>query len=89
MFFFIDNIDRAECDSIILLFKLVGNVLDFERITYILSFDNYRINKIFDNELSIDYQYLKKIIQMQIRVPEMDQNVLNDLFKRCLHNLLI
>ena len=36
-FVFIDNIDRTEKDNVILLFKLVGSILDFERITYVLS----------------------------------------------------
>ena len=87
--FFIDNIDRIESDNIILLFKLVGNILDFNRVTYVLSFDNKRIKKIFDNDLSIDYQYLKKVIQMQIRVPEVSRKALSKLFKKCLNNLLI
>ena len=53
-----------------------GNVFDFERVIYILSFDSDRVKKAFENDLGIDYQYLKKIIQMQIHVPEVDRNVL-------------
>jgi len=87
--FFIDNIDRAESDNIILLFKLVGNVLDFERVTYVLSFDSCRVNKIFEDNLSVDYQYLKKVIHMQIRVPEIGRNVFADFITTCIHNLLI
>jgi hypothetical protein len=87
--FFIDNIDRAESENIILLFKLVGNVFDFERVIYVLSFDNNRVKKILENNLNIDYQYLKKIIQMQIRVPEIDKNVFISLMTKCLNNLLI
>jgi uncharacterized membrane protein YoaT (DUF817 family) len=87
--FFIDNIDRIESGNIILLFKLVGNILDFNRVTYVLSYDNDRIRKIFDNDLNIDYKYLKKVIQMQIRVPEVNENALNNLFKKSLNNLLI
>lgn len=87
--FFIDNIDRIESDNIILLFKLVGNILDFNRVTYVLSFDNDRIRKIFNNDLNIDYKYLKKVIQMQIRVPEVNEKALNNLFKKSFNNLLI
>lgn len=87
--FFIDNIDRAESDNIIFLFKLVGNVLDFERVTYVLSFDDSRVKKIFDNKLEIDYEYLKKVIQMQILVPEIDINLKNNLLMTCLDNLLM
>ena len=87
--FFIDNIDRIESGNIILLFKLVGNILDFNRVTYVLSYDDDRIRKIFNNDLNIDYKYLKKVIQMQIRVPEVNENALNNLFKKSLNNLLI
>ncbi|QSB48934.1 KAP family P-loop NTPase fold protein [Parageobacillus toebii] len=87
--FFIDNIDRTESENIVLLFKLVGNVFDFERVIYVLSFDNDRVKKVFENNLSIDYQYLKKIIQMQIRVPEIDRNVFSSLMTRCINNILL
>lgn len=87
--FFIDNIDRIESDNIILLFKLVGNILDFNRVTYVLSFDNDRIRKIFNNDLNIDYKYLKKVIQMQIRVPEVNEKALNNLFRKSFNNLLV
>lgn len=87
--FFIDNIDRAESENVILLFKLVGNIFDFERVTYILSFDDDRVKKIFDNDLNIDYQYLKKVIQMQIKVPEINRNVLERVYKTCINNLVL
>jgi len=87
--FFIDNIDRAESENIILLFKLVGNVFDFERVTYVLSFDDERIKKVFDNDLNIDYKFLKKVIQMQVRVHEIDKIVLEKVFKKCMNNLLV
>lgn len=86
--FFIDNIDRIDSQNVILLFKSVSNLLDFERITYVLSFDNDRVKSIFDSELGLDYQYLKKIIQMQIRVPEMDSNILKNVYKTCIQNIL-
>src|SRR5699024_5122041 len=76
--FFVDNIDRAEKENVILLFKLVGSILDFERITYVLSFDDKRVREIFKRDFSIDYEYLKKIINLQIRIPEIDKSVLSN-----------
>lgn len=87
--FFIDNIDRAENENIILLFKLIGNVFNFNRVTYVLSFDNERVEKIFSDDLNIDSKYLKKIIQMQIKVPEINKPIMKSLFKRCINNLII
>ncbi|EDT76359.1 P-loop NTPase fold protein [Clostridium butyricum] len=86
--FFIDNIDRTDSENIILLFKLVGNVFDFKRVTYVLAFDNDRVKKIFDRDLNIDYEYLKKVIQMQINVPKIDKDILHMVIGRCCYNLL-
>jgi dephospho-CoA kinase len=87
--FFIDNIDRAEKENVILLFKLVGNVLDFERVTYVLSFDDGRVKQIFEEDLSLDFQYLKKIIQLQIRIPEINRKVLERIYSQCVYNILM
>lgn len=87
--FIIDNIDRAEKDNVILLFKLVGSVLDFKRVTYILSFDNERVKKIFENDLTIDYEYLKKIINLAIHVPEIDRTKAAEIYKASLEKALL
>lgn len=86
--FFIDNIDRAEKENINILFKLVGNILDFERVIYILSFDNNRVKKILEEELNIDYQFVKKIVQMQIRVPLVDKRIYQNIFEVIISNIL-
>lgn len=87
--FFIDNIDRTEKDNVILLFKLVGSILDFERITYVLSFDDKRVKEIFKRDLNMDYEYLKKIINLPIRVPEIDRTVLQNLYATSIKNILV
>lgn len=86
--FFIDNIDRAEKENINILFKLVGNILDFERVIYILSFDNNRVQKILEEDLNIDYQFVKKIVQMQIRVPLVDEKIYQNIFEVIISNIL-
>jgi len=86
--FFIDNIDRIDKENVIFLFNIVGNILDFENIVYVLSFDNERIKNIFDGDLNIEYKYLKKIIQMQIMVPMVDEKKLKDIFTTTLKNII-
>ncbi len=86
--FFIDNIDRADKENVVLLFKLVGNVFDFDRVTYVLSFDERRVKKIFEEDLNVDYEYLEKIIQLQIRVPEISRGTLKTLYTKSIINLL-
>ncbi|WP_158524144.1 P-loop NTPase fold protein [Clostridium perfringens] len=87
--FIIDNIDRIEKENITLLFKLVNNILDLEYVTYILSFDNEQIKKIMENDLTIDYDYLKKIVQLQVKVPEIDSDVKSRVINVCTTRLLI
>lgn len=86
--FFIDNIDRAEKENVILLFRLVASVLNFEKVVYVLSFDNKQVKKIFEKSLDLDYDYLKKVIQVNLYVPEIDENKLRDVYRKSLENLL-
>lgn len=87
--FFIDNIDRIiENKSILFLFNTVGNLLDIKNIMYILSFDNERIENIFNSEKALNYDYLKKIINLKITVPEFDKNTLRSLYKKTMENII-
>jgi energy-coupling factor transporter ATP-binding protein EcfA2 len=85
---YIDNLDRVEDEKIVFIFKLIGNVLDFDKVTYIISFDNEKVKKIFDTNLNIDYDYIKKIVQMQIKVPEVDGAAMGHLVRVCTSNLI-
>lgn len=86
--FIIDNIDRIEKENITLIFKLVNNILDFENITYILAFDDEQLKKVMRDELNIDYDYLKKIVQLEVKVPKIDSNVINNVISKSIKNLL-
>ncbi|MEC5422908.1 P-loop NTPase fold protein [Virgibacillus sp. C22-A2] len=86
--FFIDNIDRAESKNILLLFKLVATVFNFERVIYVLSFDSERVKEVFEKNHDIDFSYLKKVIQMQIRVPKLDREIFNNVLAKSFINLL-
>lgn len=86
---FIDNIDRAESENVILLFKLLGDVINFSHTIYILSFDSGRVKKIFESDLLIDVSYLKKIIQMPINVPVIPAERSNEIFLTCMRNIII
>lgn len=86
--FIIDNIDRIEKENITLIFKLVNTILDFENITYILAFDDEQLKKVMRDELNIDYNYLKKIVQLEIKVPKIDSDVINNVISKSIKNLL-
>lgn len=85
---FIDNLDRVNDEKIFFLFKLIGNVLDFDRVIFVVSFDPEVVRRIFEEQSNIGYDYLEKIIQMQIRVPEYDKDVLRNVVRVCTENLL-
>ena len=87
MLFIIDNIERANKENIIFLFKIINNILDFNNTVYLLSFDDKRMEKIFEKDLSIDYEYLKKIIQMEVKIPQIHESVMSNIIRKCLNNL--
>nr|DAI61443.1 MAG TPA: KAP family P-loop domain [Caudoviricetes sp.] len=86
--FIIDNLDRAEKENIILLFKLVNNVFNFEYVTYILSFDDNKLKKILENQLDIDYEFISKIVQLPIKIPPLDLEVKNEVISTCFKNII-
>ncbi len=86
--FIIDNIERADKDNIIFLFKLINNVLNFNNTIYLLCFDDERMKKIFEKDLNIDYEYLKKIIQLEIKIPKVHESVMYNIVNRCMRNLM-
>ncbi len=86
--FIIDNIERADKENIIFLFKLINNILNFDNTFYLLSFDDERMRKIFDKDLKIDFEYLKKIIQLEIKIPKVHESVMHDVVNKCIINLM-
>lgn len=84
----IDDIDRLDKNQILLIFKLIKTVFNFDNLIYILCFDEERINKLFEEELNIDSCYLDKIIQNKIIVPKIDNNLLKDIGKTCIINII-
>ena len=77
--FIIDNIDRLSKEQIMIIFKTISTLFDFNNFVYILSFDEERISKIFENELKIDSNYLNKIINSNISLPKANSNIISEL----------
>lgn len=86
--FFIDDLDRIGNNNIALLFKLIGSVLNINRITYVMLFDSNRIKSILQKNYEFDCTYLEKIIQLQIHVPKIDINLSSELYYNILKKLL-
>ena len=87
--FFVDNLDRANDDNVIFLFKLIGIVFDLPGIVYVLSFERGRIDAILANTKEIDPRFTEKIIQQEIKVPAISDERAKQLYFVCIENLLL
>jgi len=85
--FIIDNIERANSENILFIINLISNLFDFKRIIYILSYDERVMQDKFKS-LQIKYEYLEKIIQMEISVPAINQYEINNVVNVSFKNLL-
>lgn len=86
--FFIDNLDRANDENVMFLFKLIGIVFDLPGIIYVLSFEKDRINAILENTEHFDPRFTEKIIQQEIKVPAISEERSKNLYAACITNLL-
>lgn len=84
----IDNIDRLTDDEIQQIFLLVKSLADFPNVIYILSFDQNIVIKTL-NKLQVysGEDYIKKIIQIEILVPEITQSRKNSLIYNRIHTI--
>lgn len=86
--FIIDNIERAESDKVIFLFKVIGTIFDLPNIVYILSYSKKRMTDIFEKTLKIDSNYIEKIIQQELAVPRFSEERMRDVIERCVYNYI-
>lgn len=86
--FFIDNLDRANDENIIFLFKLISLVFDLPGVVYVLSFERERINAILNETREFDQRFTEKIIQQEINVPSISAEKSKTVYSLCICNLL-
>ena len=75
--YIIDNIDRLNKEQILTIFKTISTLFDFNNFIYLLSFDEKRVNNIFEKELKIDPNYLNKIINSNINLPKTNPDIIS------------
>ena len=66
---------------------MINQILDFSNVTYVLSFDDTRVKTAFENDLNVDYSYLKKMINLPVKVPEMNKEKLKMVYLNSLENI--
>ena len=85
----IDDIDRLPNDEIRLIFQLVNSVAKFPNTIYLLSFDrNIVANALSKIQNSDGNDFLEKIIQVPIEIPEIREDSLNKILFTKLDEIL-
>lgn len=82
----VENLDRASGDQIILFFKLINTIFDFPNVTYVLLYDNTRLNKILKDEKIINESYKEKVINEEVKIPLLIDTNISII---CMQNLLL
>lgn len=68
---FIDDIDRLADDEISALFRAVKSVGDFPNVIYVLLYDHHKVAEALERDArSGGYEFLEKIVQVPILIPE-------------------
>lgn len=86
--FIIDNLERTSENNILVILKAISTIFDIDRFIFILSYDEIEMKKIFKEKLNIDYDYLEKVVQLPLSVPEINRKRMNEICSTCLENLL-
>ena len=84
----VDDVDRLEPNEIRLLFQFLKAVADFRGVSYLLAYDPLPVEKAlsFGGELS-GREYLKKFIQLPIRLPRISNLLLQRFFREAVSEL--
>lgn len=89
----IDDIDRLDKDEIFSLFRLVKLSANFPNITYVLSFDVDMVASALGNRFgagdeNAGYSFIEKIIQIPLKIPAAQKNVLKEYLFSLLNNTI-
>ena len=84
----LDNLERCSSENILFILRTIHNLFNFNRIIYLLSYDETTMKYQFNSKLDLDYSYLEKIVQLEFCVPKLNENILQDVVNKCLENYL-
>lgn len=77
---FVDDLDRLEKDEIKLMLKLVKLCTNFHKFCYLIPFDKQVISDVLQEEYQKGKDYLEKIVQQEIKLPKVEQILLDSYF---------
>ena len=80
IFILVDDIDRLDKDTAKLLFRMIRLNADFRNTTYLLAFELDVVKELVkEDQPEHPGEYLEKIIQLPVHIPDIDDAVLDDL----------
>lgn len=85
--FIIDNLDRISPENIFLILNVVNNILTFDNLVVILSYDKIELESAL-NTLNINPQYLNKLVQKRIVFPIIKSANLQDIYNKTIISIL-
>lgn len=91
---FVDDVDRLDKKEIHTLFKLIKQVANFSNTIFIIAMDKDIVAKSLASEFEYGeafsgYNFLEKIIQLQIYLPQLQQGQLLQLLENKLDNIFL
>lgn len=84
----IDDVDRLPKEEIQSIFKLVASSANFNNLTFLIAYDEKVIVSALNNtQEDMGKEYLEKIINIQVDLPELDRDSLRKIFFKKLSTL--
>jgi KAP family P-loop domain len=84
----IDDVDRLPPDEIRLLFQFLKAVADFRGVSYLLAYDPAPVEEALSFDKTLDgKEYLKKFVQLPIRLPRISRLLLQKFFRNAIGRL--
>jgi predicted KAP-like P-loop ATPase len=84
----IDDVDRLPPDEIRLLFQFLKAVADFQGVSYLLAYDPTPVESALSFNKTLDgKEYLKKFVQLPIRLPRISRLLLQQFFRDAIKRL--
>lgn len=87
LIFILDNLDRMSNSNIVFVYKTIATKLKFCNTTFICMYDESLVNKAL-NAYGFLPEYLDKILNYKISIPDVNNKYLNQLANRCINNFI-
>ena len=89
---YIDDLDRLDKEEIHMVFRLIRQVADFENVIYVVAMDVNKvasaISPFYGNDINEGYQFVEKIINFPILLPQVNPRVLKEFADSQLESML-